>query len=140
MFPVKLLKLLNDPQERNGVAIAWTLDPHNSLGGNQVALIEKVMTEKNDQLLTRESFSKGVMWTNMKEKGGFTKNWIYTHVSKEPTLTLISGYWPLPLTDQGEFLRCLWTLDWEGQMTEPVAKKILKAFDPATAVMYNLLE
>ncbi|KIK72364.1 hypothetical protein PAXRUDRAFT_29316, partial [Paxillus rubicundulus Ve08.2h10] len=41
VFPVKIIKLLNDPHERNGVAIAWSLDPHNSLGGTQVALIEK---------------------------------------------------------------------------------------------------
>ncbi|KIK72228.1 hypothetical protein PAXRUDRAFT_181107, partial [Paxillus rubicundulus Ve08.2h10] len=129
-----------DPHERNGVAIAWSLDPHNSLGGTQVALIEKVMTEKNDQLLTSESFSKGVMWTNMKERGGFTKNWIYGHVSKEPTISLISGFWPLPLADQGEYLRCLWTLDWKSQMTALIAELILKAFDPAIAVMYNLLD
>jgi hypothetical protein len=122
------------------MAIAWSLDPHHNLSGSQVAALEKVLNEKVDQLLIRESFSKGVVWTNIQDKGGLTKTWIYNHVSKDPSLCLIPGYWPLPITDEGIFLKHLWTIDWEGQMTLPTSGIILKCFDSTTAVMYNLTE
>ncbi|KAF9219910.1 hypothetical protein BS17DRAFT_769639 [Gyrodon lividus] len=119
-FSQVTLKLLNDVEKRNGVVIAWSLNPHHSLNETQVALIEKVLNEKVDQLLTRETFSKGVLWSNIKDKGGFNKTCDYSYVSREPTLALISGYWPLPVTDEGDNLRFLWTFDWEAHLAKPL--------------------
>lgn len=139
-FPMSVFDKLGNPDTRDEVAIALTLDPHIPLGGKMVSQLEKVIADKKDILLTRQNVSKGICWTNIPPKLGFTKDYIYKQIHTNPSLVIIQGYWPLPLTLKGDYCRYIWTWDWPGQMNSQTADLILKSFDPASSIMYNILE